>query len=183
MDQSTHRILLDAKPYTVKDRCTAAHAPSNDNPEKFSKSARLTAIQEMELAHVYSPHMLAHDRRIFDKTLVEQLRLRTSDISAWTTTMYPIIHQSVRDAKTQTNTSHQDNRTYLTGTASTAPNTNTTTNAKKNHRPPPGRTPEPQQQQIWPRLHRTHPEFDSDLSPQCAVAYSNQDLTLPRQIH
>jgi hypothetical protein len=61
---------------------------------------------------------LAHDRRIFDKALEEQLLLGTPDLSAWTTTMYPVIHF------------HQDVRTYLTGTASTAPNTSTTPNAK-----------------------------------------------------
>jgi pyruvate/2-oxoglutarate dehydrogenase complex dihydrolipoamide acyltransferase (E2) component len=43
--------------------------------------------------------------------------------------MLPFIHQSVRDAKTQNYTCHQNMRTYLTGMASTVPNTNTTTSA------------------------------------------------------
>jgi hypothetical protein len=53
---------------------------------------------------------------------------------------------------------------------------------RQNNRPPPGRIPLPQQQRVRPRPHRAHPEPDSDLSPQSAVAYSNHDLTLQRQI-
>jgi hypothetical protein len=136
----------------------------------------------MEMAYAYGPHMLAHDRRIFDKPLAEQLRLRTSDIIACNNTMYPVIHKSVRDAKTQTNTGHQDIRTYFTGTRHRQNQTRTQPpTPRQNHRATLGRNPAPQQQRIWPRLHRPHPELNSDLSPESAAAYSNQDLILPRQ--
>jgi hypothetical protein len=113
-----------------KDRCTAAHATRNDNSENSSNRARQTAVLRMETAYSYGPHMLAHDRRIFDTPLEEQLRMRTHDIKAWTATMLPVINQSIRDAKAQIATGHRDIRSYTTDrtTPSTELNTNATTN-------------------------------------------------------
>ncbi len=77
--------------------------------------------------------MLAHDRRIFDTPLEEQLRMRTHDIKAWTATMLPVINQSIRDAKAQIATGHRDIRSYTTDrtTPPTEPNTNATTNVTR----------------------------------------------------
>jgi hypothetical protein len=84
----------------------------------------------METAYSYGPHVLAHDRRIFDTLLEEQLRMRTPEITAWNTTMSPIINQSIRDAQAQIATGHKDIRAYKIDR--TTPPTETTTNAATN---------------------------------------------------
>jgi hypothetical protein len=59
--------------------------------------------------------MLANDRRVLDVPLAERLQSRTSDLIAWAKIMLPVITQSVRDARAQIHTGHQDIRNYLLG--------------------------------------------------------------------
>jgi hypothetical protein len=72
--------------------------------------------------------MLAHDRRILDVPLAERLQSRTSDLIASAKIMFPVITQSVRDARAQIHTGHRDIRTYLFG-ATVAGTATTTTPA------------------------------------------------------
>jgi hypothetical protein len=102
-----------------KERCTSVHAPSNDSPDTSSNRARQTAKQQVELAYAYSPHMLAHDRRIFDIPLEDRLKSRTSDLVAWAKAMFPAIHQSLHDAQEQVDTGHQDIREYFSANVTT----------------------------------------------------------------
>jgi hypothetical protein len=99
-----------------KGRCTSAHAPSNDHSDNSS---------------AHTDRMLDHDRRLSIS--------RISDRVAWAKTMFPVIHQSIRDAQAQFRTGHQDIRTYLsdttaaettTTTISTTPTSPTTTTAR-----------------------------------------------------
>jgi hypothetical protein len=57
--------------------------------------------------------MLAHDRRVLDVPLEEGLQSRTSELLAWAKTMLPVINRSVRDARAQLRTGHQDLRSYF----------------------------------------------------------------------
>ncbi len=57
--------------------------------------------------------MLAHDRRVLDVPLEERLESRTSVLIAWAKTMLPVIRKSVRDARTQIHTGHQDIRAHF----------------------------------------------------------------------
>jgi hypothetical protein len=41
-----------------------------------------------------------------------RLHSRTSDLVAWAKTMFPVVHQSIRYARTQLGTGHDDIRTY-----------------------------------------------------------------------
>jgi hypothetical protein len=63
--------------------------------------------------HTHAPLMLAHDRRVLDVPLEERLQSRTSELLAWAKTMLPVINRSVRDARTQLQTGHQDIRSYF----------------------------------------------------------------------
>jgi hypothetical protein len=87
----------------------------------------------METAYSYGPHMLAHDKRIFDTPLDEQLRMRTPEITVWNTTMFPVINESIRDAQAQITTGHGDIRAYTTDRtiSPTEPTTNATTNVTR----------------------------------------------------
>ena len=64
--------------------------------------------------------MLAHDRRVLDILLEELLESRTSELIAWAKTMLPVIRQSVRDARTQIHTGHQDIRAHFSEASVTA---------------------------------------------------------------
>jgi hypothetical protein len=64
--------------------------------------------------------MLAHDRRVLDVPLEERLQSRTSELLAWAKTMLPIINRSVRDARAQLQTGHQDLRSYFPQQATVA---------------------------------------------------------------
>jgi hypothetical protein len=57
--------------------------------------------------------MIANDRRVLYIPSEEQFQSRTSDLIAWAKTMLPVINQSVRDARAQLHTGHQDIRTYF----------------------------------------------------------------------
>jgi hypothetical protein len=57
--------------------------------------------------------MLAHDRSVLDVPLEERLQSRSSDLLAWAKTMLPVINRSVRDARAQLQTGHQDLRSYF----------------------------------------------------------------------
>jgi hypothetical protein len=57
--------------------------------------------------------MLAHDRRVFDVPHEERLQSRTTELLAWAKTMLPVINRSVRDARAQLQTGHQDIRSYF----------------------------------------------------------------------
>jgi hypothetical protein len=65
------------------------------------------------MAYAHAPLKLAHDRRLLDVPLEERLLTRTSALLAWAKTMLPAINRSVRDARTQINTGHQDIRSYF----------------------------------------------------------------------
>jgi hypothetical protein len=56
--------------------------------------------------------------------------MRTPEITAWNTTMFPVINQSIRDAQAQIATGHRDIRDYTTDR--TTPPTESTTNAANN---------------------------------------------------
>jgi hypothetical protein len=60
--------------------------------------------------------MLSLDRRIFDIPLEERLQSRTSDLVAWTTTMFSVIHHSICEAWAQLRTAHHDIRNYFPDT-------------------------------------------------------------------
>jgi hypothetical protein len=51
--------------------------------------------------------MLAHDRRVLDVPLEERLQSQTSEL------LLPVINRSVRDARAQLQTGHQDLRSYF----------------------------------------------------------------------
>jgi hypothetical protein len=57
--------------------------------------------------------MLAHDRRVLDVPLEERLQSRTSELLAWAKTMLPVINRSIRDARAQLRTGHQDLRSHF----------------------------------------------------------------------
>jgi hypothetical protein len=89
-----------------KDRCAAAHAPSDDSPDNSSARSRKAAQQRVETVYAHGPIMLANDRRVLDVPLAERLQSRTSDLIAWAKIMLPVITQSVRDARAQMHTGH-----------------------------------------------------------------------------
>ena len=93
-----------------KDRCAVAHAPGEDSPDKSSARSRQTAQQRVETAYAHAPLMLAHDKRVLDIPLEERLQSRTSELVAWAKSMLPVINRSVRDARDQLRTGHQDIR-------------------------------------------------------------------------
>jgi hypothetical protein len=66
-----------------------------------------------ETGNALSALMLAHDRRVLNEPLEETLQSRTSELLAWAKTMLPVINQSVRDARVQFQTRHQDLRSYF----------------------------------------------------------------------
>ncbi len=74
----------------------------------------------METAYAHAPLMLAHDRRVLDVPLDERLQSRTSELLSWAKTMLPVINRSVRDARSQLQTGHQDIRSYFSD-ATTGP--------------------------------------------------------------
>jgi hypothetical protein len=53
----------------------------------------------MTMAYADAPLILALDKCIFDIPLEERLQSRTSDLIAWTTTMLPVIHHSISEAR------------------------------------------------------------------------------------
>jgi hypothetical protein len=73
--------------------------------------------------------MPAIDRRIFNTPLEERLQARTSDLVAWTTTMFPFIHRSISEVRAQIHTGHHDIRTYFTDTTAAESTTNAMPNA------------------------------------------------------
>jgi hypothetical protein len=88
--------------------CTGENSPDNS-----SARVRQAAKQRVETAYAHAPLMLAHDRRVLDVPLEERLQSRTSELLAWAKTMLPVINRSVRDARTQLQTGHQDIRSYF----------------------------------------------------------------------
>jgi hypothetical protein len=74
----------------------------------------------MEMAHAYGPPMLAQDGLILDIPLEEQ-QSRTSDLLAQPKTIFPIAHQSIRDARAQLHTGYPDIPTYLSNVTEAAP--------------------------------------------------------------
>jgi hypothetical protein len=69
------------------------------------------------MTYAHGPLILALDWRIFDTPPEERLQGRTSDLVAWTTTMFPVIHNSISEARAQIGTGHHDIRIYFTDTA------------------------------------------------------------------
>jgi hypothetical protein len=58
------------------------------------------------MAYAHDPLMLVIDWRIFDTSQEEHLQARTSDLTAWTSTTFPVIHHSIREAQAQIRTGH-----------------------------------------------------------------------------
>jgi hypothetical protein len=83
----------------------------------------------MEMAYAHGPLMLALDRRIFETSPEERLQARSSDLVAWTTTIFPVIHHSIREARAQLRTGHCEIRTYFSDMTAAEPTTNATPNA------------------------------------------------------
>jgi hypothetical protein len=96
-----------------KDRCKVAHAPGEDSPDNSSARTRQAALLRVETAYAHAPLMLAHDRRVLDVPLEERQQSRTTELLAWAKTMLPVINRSVRDARAQLRTGHQDIRSYF----------------------------------------------------------------------
>jgi hypothetical protein len=124
---------LDARYYTGershslwKDRCASAHAPATENSDKSSARIPQTAQYRVEMVYAYTRVILTLDRRIFDIPLKERLQSRTYDLVAWTTTMYAVIHQSIRRAQAQLRTGHHSTRSYFSDTTAAEPTTNAT---------------------------------------------------------
>jgi hypothetical protein len=82
-------------------------------------ATRQAALLRVETAYAHAPLMLAHDRRVLDVRLEERLQSRTTELLAWAKTMLPVINRSVRDARAQLQTGHQDNY-YLIASAGAA---------------------------------------------------------------
>jgi hypothetical protein len=78
------------------------------------------------MAYASSPLVLALDRCVLDIPLKERLQSRTSDLVAWAKTMFPVIHQSIREARAQLRTGHHNIRTYFSDTAEPERNMNAT---------------------------------------------------------
>jgi hypothetical protein len=104
----------------------------------------------VETAYAFAPLMLARDRRVLDVPLEERLKSRTSALAAWVETISPVINQSVRDARAQIHTGHQDIRSYFSDAAAaatattTSPITDRNRNAPStNQRPPPSHSAAP----------------------------------------
>jgi hypothetical protein len=79
--------------------------------------ALLATIETVSLSRC-GPLMLVFDRRILDIPLEERLQSRTSDLVAWAKTMFPVIHQSIREARAQLFLSY-----FSEPTTNAAPNT------------------------------------------------------------
>jgi hypothetical protein len=103
VDEKAYRVLLDAYHWFA-----AAHAPGEASPDSSSASTRQAAQLRVETAYAHAPLMLAHERRVLDVPLEERLQSRTSDLMAWAKIMLPVINRSVRDARAQLKTGHQD---------------------------------------------------------------------------
>jgi hypothetical protein len=70
--------------------------------------------------------MTSRDRRALFVLLESRLQSRISDLSAWAKTMLLFINQSVRDARAQLHTGHQDTPTYSSDMTVAAVATTTT---------------------------------------------------------
>ena len=99
-----------------KGRCAVAHAPEEASQDNSSARSRQAAQQRVEMAYAHAPLMLAHDRRVLEVPLEERLQSRTSELLAWAKAMLPVINRSVRDARAQLQTGHQDIRSYFSQT-------------------------------------------------------------------
>jgi hypothetical protein len=108
-----------------KDRCAVAHAPAEDSPDNSSARSRQAAQQRVETAYAYAPLMLACDQRVLDVPLEERLKSRTSALAACVKTIFPVINQSVRDARAEIHTGHLDIRSYFSDAAAAATATTT----------------------------------------------------------
>jgi hypothetical protein len=93
-----------------KDRCAVAHAPGEASPDNISARSRQAAQQRVEMAYAHARLMLAHDRRVLEVPLEERMQSRTYELLAWAKSMLPVINRSVRDARAQLQTGHQDIR-------------------------------------------------------------------------
>jgi hypothetical protein len=102
------------------DRCVVAHAPAEDSPDNSSARSRQASQQRVDTAFAYAPLMLARDRRVLDIPLEERLKSRTSALVAWVKTIFPVNNQSVRDARAEIHTGHQDIRSYFSDAAAAA---------------------------------------------------------------
>jgi hypothetical protein len=78
------------------------------SPDNSSARSRQAAQQHVETAYAHAPLMTAHDRRVLNAPLEERQQSRTSELLAWAKTMLPVINRSVRDARAQLQTGHQD---------------------------------------------------------------------------
>jgi hypothetical protein len=76
------------------------------------------------MAYASTLLVLALDLRVLDIPLKERLQSRTSDPVVWAKTMFPVIHQSIREARAQLRTGHHDIRTYFSDTAEPERNMN-----------------------------------------------------------
>jgi hypothetical protein len=63
--------------------------------------------------HTHTPRSVSSRSAGLDVPLEERLQSRTSELLAWAKTMLPVINRSVRDARTQLQTGHQDIRSYF----------------------------------------------------------------------
>jgi hypothetical protein len=109
-----------ASTHIWKDRCTVAHAPAEDSPDNSSARSRQAAQQRVETAFAYAPLMLARDRRVLNIPLEERLKSRTSALVAWVKTIFPVNNQSVRDARAEIHTGHEDIRSYFSDAVAAA---------------------------------------------------------------
>jgi hypothetical protein len=62
-----------------------------------SQAAQLRA----ETAYAHAPLKLAHGQRVLDVPLEERLQPRNSELVAWVKPLFPVIKQSVRDARAE----------------------------------------------------------------------------------
>jgi hypothetical protein len=98
-DRSPYYILLTQSHNLWKDQCASENAPAADTLDKSSARTRQIAQHRVKMAYAHGPLMLALDRRIFDTPLEERLHSRTSDLVAWTKTIFPVIHHSISEAR------------------------------------------------------------------------------------
>jgi hypothetical protein len=93
------------------------------------------------MVYAYGALMLALDRRIFNTPpLEERLQARTSVLVAWITTLFPVIHHIISEARAQNRTGRHDIRTNFTDTTAAESTTNAMPNTPR-HRPLPQSVP------------------------------------------
>jgi hypothetical protein len=80
---------------------------------RLTSAPNATKSRPFPICTAARPGHRAHDRRVLDVPLEVRLQSRTSELLALARTMLPVINRSVRDARAQIRSGHQDLRSYF----------------------------------------------------------------------